>query len=116
MKPSNPITTSCLVLGPTFLEPSGLVLSPIVGFFGKLLTQIEVWHAFNIHSFRYHANTSLLMHKSKGKCLVISLFHLTYILFIFSPFFYSVLHTVLVYHILQLPIFYGVNVIIPLTI
>jgi hypothetical protein len=87
-----------------------------MGFFGKLPTQAKVLHTSNIHSLRYHANTSLFMHESKGKRLVISSSYLTCISFIFNPLPYSILHIILGYHILQLPIFYGVNVVILLMI
>jgi hypothetical protein len=70
-----------------------------------------------VYSFRYYVNTSLLMWRSRHKCLVISSSYHTNILFILNPLLYNAHYIfVLACDILQLPIFYGFNVVIPLTI
>ncbi len=88
----SPITLGCLLLGPTLWEPNGLVLSPIVSLFGGLPTWAKNCLAFNTHSFKYHANTSLLMCGSKGMCLIINSSYHTCILFILNPLPYNIMY------------------------
>jgi len=88
-KDLNIVTPSCLLLGPTFWNPSGLVLSPIVGFFGRSSTQAWVCFAFSKCSFKFYVSMSLLLCMCKGRCVVINSSYHICISFIFSPFPYN---------------------------
>jgi hypothetical protein len=55
------VTLMWLFLCSTFWKPSGLILTPIVGFFSGLLTWARICFPFNICFFKYHVNMSLLM-------------------------------------------------------
>ncbi len=85
---SKPCYPSCLLSCPTLWDLNGLVLSLVEGFFGESPTQAGVCLIFNICSFRYHANTFLLMCGSRGRRLVINSFYHTCILSILNPFSY----------------------------
>jgi hypothetical protein len=89
--------TSHVILGcplscPTFWEASGLVLSPIIGFFNKLPTRAGINITSSRRSFKYHANMSLFMCKSRGKHLVISSSYHTCISSIFNPLPYNTMY------------------------
>ncbi len=82
---SSPVTLCCLLLGSTFWEPSGLIYSLVISFFGKLPTWTIICVIFNRHSFKYHVSMFPFMCTFKGKSFVISLSYHTYISFILSP-------------------------------
>jgi hypothetical protein len=69
------VTLGCPFSGPTFWRLNGLVLSLVIGLFGKSFIQIGICLTFSKCSFRYHANMSPFMCKSKGRCFII--IHLT---------------------------------------
>ncbi len=93
MRYPNLITLGCPLSSSTFWKPNGSILSLVVGFFWQTAyTSMSLLYFSNKCSFKYHANTSLFMCKSKGKCLVISLSYHTYIWFIFSPFLYNTMY------------------------
>jgi hypothetical protein len=78
-------TPSCPLSGPTFWDPSSLILSLATSFFGRLLTQTRVCLAFDRLSFRNYTNTFLFMCGSNSKHSVISSSFHTCISFILSP-------------------------------
>jgi hypothetical protein len=88
----SPFTPSCLFLGPTLWKPSGLVLPPVVGFFGGSFTWAVLCLSFSKRSFKYHANTSPFMYRSRSSCLVISLSYHTCISFILSWLLYNTMY------------------------
>jgi len=92
MKYPSPITLGCLFLGRTLWKLNGLVLSPIVSFFGGLPTWAKVCLTSNRHSFKYHANMSLFMCGFKGRHLVINSSYHTCILFVLYPFPYNTMY------------------------
>jgi hypothetical protein len=79
------VTLGRLFSCPTLWEPTGLVFSPINGFFGEWLTQAGICITSSRFSFKYHADMSLLMCESRGKRLVISSSYHTCILSTFNP-------------------------------
>jgi hypothetical protein len=89
MKCLRHVTLGCLVSCFTLWKLSGLVFPPIVGFFGRLLTQTKVYFPSSRHSFEYRVNMFL----SKGKCLVINLSHHTNISFIIGPLSYNITYS-----------------------
>jgi hypothetical protein len=90
MRCSSHVTLRCTFSCPTFWELSGLVLTPIVGFFGELLTWAQVCFLFSRCSFKYCISTSLFMCRSRGKRLVINSSYHTNISFIIGPFSYNI--------------------------
>jgi hypothetical protein len=92
MRYLNLITLGCLLLGPTFWKPSGLVLSLVAGFFGGSPTRAKIYFTSSRHSFRYHASTSLLMCGSRGRHLVINSSYHNCISFILNPFLYNIMY------------------------
>jgi hypothetical protein len=90
---SEPCYPMLSIIKPYLWELNGLVLSPIVSFFGELPIWAKVCLASNRHSFEYHANTSPLMCGSKGRHLVISSSYHTYISFILSPLSYNIMYS-----------------------
>jgi len=84
------VTPSCSFWGPTLWKLNGLVLPPVAGFFGGLLTWIRFCFTLNKCSFGYHTNTSLLMCGSRGRCLVINLSYHTKISFIINSLSYNI--------------------------
>jgi hypothetical protein len=93
MKYANHVTPSYPLSNHTFWKHNGLILSLVVGFFGRLPTWIGIYFAFNRCSFRNHVNMALLMCKSKGKCLVISLSYHICISFILNPLLYNIMYS-----------------------
>jgi hypothetical protein len=71
---------------------NGSILPLVANFFNRLLTQTRICFPFSRHSFGYHTSTFLLMCKSRGRCLVISSFYHTNILFIISPLLYNIMY------------------------
>jgi hypothetical protein len=69
---SSHVTPSCLLSSPTLWELNGLVLSLVVGFFGRSPTRVGVCFAYNKFFFKYRVSMFPLMCKSRGKHLVIS--------------------------------------------
>jgi hypothetical protein len=86
------ITLGCSLLGSTLWKLNGLVLSLVVNFFGGLLTRTKVCFVFNRCSFKYRVSMFPLMCRSKGRCLVISSFYHTNILFIINSLFYNTMY------------------------
>jgi hypothetical protein len=74
------------------LNPNGLILSQVVGFFGGSFTEVGVCFPSNRRSFRDYANMFSFMCGSRGKCLVISLSYHTNISFIISSLFYNTMY------------------------
>jgi hypothetical protein len=89
----NHITLGCSLSGPTLWKPNGLILSPIVSFFGGLLRWTKVCFNSSKCSFKYHASMSPLMCRSKGMHLVINSFYHISISFIMNSFFYSTMYS-----------------------
>lgn len=92
MRCSNHVTLGCQISCPTLWKPSGSVLPPVVGFFGKSLTQLGVCFVSSRRSFGYHTNMFLVMCESKSRHLVISLSYHDNISFIISPFSYNIIY------------------------
>jgi len=90
MRYINHVTPSCSLSSPTLWDLSGLIFSPDIGFFSRSPTQTKVCFTYNRCSFIYHASTFLLMCKSKGKHLIISLLYHTCISSILNPLPYNI--------------------------
>jgi hypothetical protein len=92
MKYTSHVILSCPLSCPTFWEVSGLVLSPITGFFSGLPTWAGINITFSRRFFKYHANMSLFICRSRGKHLVISSSYHTCISSIFNPLPYNTMY------------------------
>jgi len=112
----SPITPSCPLSSPTFWKLSGWVLSPIVGFFGRSPSRAGIYFSFNKCSFRFYANISLFMCKSRGRHKVINSSYHICISFIFGPFPYNTTYSSWFATSSSSPSFHNVNMVIPLTI
>jgi hypothetical protein len=89
---SKPCYPKLFALRSHLLKPSGLVLSLVVGFFSESPTWARVCFTSNRHSFGYCVSISSLICRSRGKCLVISSFYHTNILFTVSPLSYIIMY------------------------
>ncbi len=108
-----PYYPKLFVLKSHLLRAQWFSFIPIISLFGRSLTRVGICFASSRHSFKYHMNMSSFMCSFTGKRLVINsstalAFHLSSIHLHYIP--------ILVCHILRLPIFHSVNVVIPLTI
>jgi len=90
MKHSSLAIPSRSLLSLTLWKPSGLVLSPVIVFFGRSPTQVGIYLTFNRCFFIYHASTFSLVCGSKGKHLVINLSYHIDLLSIPNPLFYNI--------------------------
>jgi hypothetical protein len=88
-----PTTPSCLLSSPTLWKPSGSILSPIAGFFGRSPTRAAICLTFYKCSFKFYANMFLLMCRFTSKHVVINSSYHICISFIFGPFPYNITYS-----------------------